>query len=79
MADGKIQMQRGDVTLVELKPDLCHDCEVRPATHTLEVDFRAVGVATEVMGHYCEQCGSERLASIRETLPEDTDDGTVTP
>ncbi len=74
--DGKIQFQKGDVTLVRLDPEVCDDCQGSPAEFCISLDLRGMG-AERGFGRYCENCGEDRVQSIRATLPDDTDDGTV--
>lgn len=76
--DRKIQFQKGDVQLVAREPEMCPDCDIRPATHEIRIDLRGIG-ADYGIEFYCEECGKERVDAIRATLPEDTEDGTVSP
>lgn len=66
-----IQMNKGDVTLEMIEPELCANCQEHTATHYLQIDLRAVGSTTQLGGDlFCQQCGEEELETIKASMPE---------
>ena len=65
--DPAIQITKSDVTVEKIE-EICHECEGRPATHVVLVDFRSAGMQ-EAVGRYCRACAKKIASRIQDGLP----------
>ena len=66
-----IQMNKEDLTLEAIEPELCATCQERTATHYLQIDLRAVGSTTQLGGDlFCQPCGEEELETLKGSMPD---------
>lgn len=69
--DGPCMLDQGDVSIEDIQDELCPDCEERPITKYVQIDFRNAGSA-HVIAELCGSCAVEMARRVRESLPKRT-------
>lgn len=60
-------LTKSDVTVLAISEE-CHECDRRPATHVVAIDFRGAGIQHSV-GRYCRTCAKKAAERIQDGLP----------
>lgn len=64
----ELNLDRHDVSINEIEPDLCEQCELDPMTHYVSLDLRALGQEV-IIGKYCEDCAQRVTNGLKAHLP----------
>ncbi len=66
-----IVLIKSDARLLPLEPQIC-ECG-NPATHFMEIDFRAISLHGVRVDEFCERCGQQELEILQASLAEDSE------